>query len=120
MNSPVTISEASGCTAANAALTRAFGFLGKRWNGILLGTLTGGPMGFAELKRSVHGISDSMLAERLTELGGAGLVVRQVDPGPPVAVRYELTESGHALLPALEALTRWADENLPEERCSGE
>ena len=119
MKTAVTVSETTGCTAASAALTRAFGFLGKRWNGVLLGTLTGGPMGFAELKRSVHGISDSMLAERLAELAAAGLVVRQVDAGPPVAVRYELTESGHALLPALEALTRWAEENLPE-RCSGE
>jgi len=103
----------------NAALTRAFGFLGKRWNGVILATLTGGPCGFAELKRAVAGISDSMLSERLVELGHAGLVVRQVDPGPPVAVRYELTDSGQALLPALEALKTWAEENLPEEGCSG-
>jgi len=117
MTAPDTIHEPQAC---NAALTRAFGFLGKRWNGVLLGTLTAGPMGFAELKRAVHGISDSMLSERLAELAGAGLVVRRVDPGPPVAVHYELTESGHALLPALEALTTWAENNLPEERCSGE
>jgi len=104
---------AQSCSAANAALTRAFGFLGKRWNGVLLGTLTGGPMGFAELKRAVEGISDSMLSERLAELAAAGLVVRQVDAGPPVAVHYELTESGQALLPALQALTTWAEDNLP-------
>jgi len=43
-------------------------FLGKRWNGVLLGTLTNGPSGFAELKRNVEGISDSVLSERLSEL----------------------------------------------------
>jgi len=99
--------------ACNAALTRAFGFLGKRWNGVLLATLGAGPMGFAELKRAVAGISDSMLSERLTELGHAGLLEREVEPGPPVAVSYRLTEAGTALLPALQALTRWAEGNLP-------
>jgi DNA-binding HxlR family transcriptional regulator len=99
--------------ACNAALTRAFGFLGKRWNGVLLATLGAGPMGFAELKRAVAGISDSMLSERLTELGHAGLIGREVEPGPPVAVSYRLTDAGTALLPALQALTQWAEHNLP-------
>ena len=96
----------------NAALVRAFGFLGKRWNGVILGALAAGPAGFAELRRGVSGISDSMLSERLTELGQTGLVEREVEPGPPVAVSYSLTASGQALLPALQAITTWAEENL--------
>ncbi|OYD66644.1 winged helix-turn-helix transcriptional regulator [Rhodococcus sp. OK302] len=107
-------SEARVC---DAALARAFSFLGKRWSGVILGTLLSGPAGFAELKRAVGGISDSVLSERLTELAGAGLVVRSVDAGPPVAVEYQLTASGHALLPALNELTTWAAENLPAADC---
>jgi DNA-binding HxlR family transcriptional regulator len=99
--------------ACDAALTRAFSFLGKRWNGVLLGALVQGPAGFAELKRAVNGISDSVLSERLSELVGAGLVLRTVDEGPPIAVTYQASESGQALLPALNALTSWAAENLP-------
>ncbi len=99
--------------ACDAALRRAFQFLGKRWNGVLLGTLVQGPAGFAELKRAVAGISDSVLSDRLAELGRAGLVQRTVDEGPPVAVTYQVTEAGHALLPALDALTKWAKANLP-------
>jgi DNA-binding HxlR family transcriptional regulator len=57
--------------ACDAALSRAFEFLGKRWNGVLLGTLIQGPAGFAELKRGL-GISDSMLSDRLLELTRAG------------------------------------------------
>ena len=97
----------------DAALARAFGFLGKRWNGVILGTLLSGPAGFAELRRAVSGISDSVLSERLTELAGAGLVQRSVDEGPPLAVTYALTQAGHALLPALRELTAWATDNLP-------
>lgn len=99
--------------ACDAALARAFGFLGKRWNGVLLGSLVQGPAGFSELKRAVGGISDSVLSERLSELTAAGLVQRTVEEGPPVSVIYQATAAGQALVPALEALTSWARANLP-------
>jgi DNA-binding HxlR family transcriptional regulator len=102
----------------DAALTRAFQFLGKRWNGVLLATLVAGPLGFAQLKRAVAGISDSVLSERLTELTGAGLVERAVQDGPPVTVIYSLTPNGQALTPALHELTAWASEHLSPERCA--
>jgi DNA-binding HxlR family transcriptional regulator len=38
-----------------------------------------------------------------------------VREGPPLGVSYQLTERGAALLPALDALARWAHENLPVE-----
>jgi len=101
------------CERADAALVRAFDLLGKRWTGVLLGTLRGGPAGFRALARAVDGISDSMLSERLGELTAAGMVARTVGEGPPLAVTYALTASGRALLPALEQITRWAERHLP-------
>lgn len=106
-----------GPRECSSALSRAFGFLGKRWNGVLLGTLMDGPAGFAELKRAVDGISDSVLSDRLSELTRAGLVVREVDEGPPLKVSYTLSESGEALVPALQALQQWGDEHLPAAHC---
>jgi DNA-binding HxlR family transcriptional regulator len=94
------------------ALVHAFAFLGKRWNGVILGTLMESAASFSELRRAVEGISDSVLSERLAELGAAGLVSRTVDEGPPLAVTYALTEPGSALLPALTELTSWARMNL--------
>jgi DNA-binding HxlR family transcriptional regulator len=99
--------------SCDGSLAQAFTFLGKRWNGVILGTLSNGVSGFAELRRNVAGISDSVLAERLTELQAAGLIVRAVDPGPPVSVSYQLTEVGNALIPALHALSAWASEYIP-------
>jgi DNA-binding HxlR family transcriptional regulator len=104
--------------ACDDALSRAFGFLGKRWNGLIIGVLTRGAATFSGVRRAVGGISDSVLSDRLTELTAAGLVHRAVDPGPPVAVTYELTEAGAALLPVLDHLTDWARENLPAQRCA--
>ncbi|GGF37586.1 winged helix-turn-helix transcriptional regulator [Subtercola lobariae] len=99
--------------ACDGALVRAFGFLGKRWNGVIIGTLSDGPASFSELRRAVHGISDSVLSERLSELAKAGLIQRAVEAGPPVTVEYRLAPSGEALEPALRALTTWAAANLP-------
>lgn len=99
----------------DAALGRAFGFLGKRWNGVIIGVLTSGAASFSELRRTVGGISDSVLSDRLSELAAAGLVARHVDAGPPVGVTYELTDAGAALHPVLNQLTRWATDNLPAQ-----
>jgi DNA-binding HxlR family transcriptional regulator len=100
----------SGC---DAALVRAFSFLGKRWSGVVIGSLIDGPAGFAQLARGVQGISESVLSDRLQELTAAGLISRTVNEGPPVSVTYELTEAGRALVPVLDALAQWASESLP-------
>jgi DNA-binding HxlR family transcriptional regulator len=104
------------CIPAADSLARAFRFLGKRWNAVVLGHLSAGPAGFRELSRALGGISDSVLSDRLAELAGAGLITRNVAEGPPVAVSYELTERGRTLMPALEQIALWAKDNLPEER----
>jgi DNA-binding HxlR family transcriptional regulator len=101
-------------------LTRAFAFLGKRWNGVLIGTLSSGPASFTELCRGVHGISESVLSDRLSELAAAGLVNREVVEGPPVGVHYQLAPAGQALIPVLHELARWAHDNLPEQSGCGE
>lgn len=115
MTTPV--HEQEGVQLCDASLSRAFLFLGKRWNGVILGSLIHAPCGFAELRRGL-GISDSVLSDRLSELTGAGLVERVVAPGPPVTVTYALSEAGQALVPALNALSVWAWEHLDPEECA--
>jgi DNA-binding HxlR family transcriptional regulator len=105
--------DPEACGRADGSLGRAFDLLGKRWTGLMLGTLSGGPAGFRALARSVEGISDSMLSDRLGELTDAGLVTRTVGEGPPLSVTYALTDAGRALLPALAQISRWAEEHLP-------
>jgi DNA-binding HxlR family transcriptional regulator len=107
---PSAASEA--CARGDEALARAFEFLGKRWNGVVLGNLREGPAGFRELSRAIGGISDSVLSDRLSDLGAAGLIARTVDEGPPLAVSYALTDRGAALIPALEQISLWAQEHL--------
>ncbi|MGW6511842.1 winged helix-turn-helix transcriptional regulator [Streptomyces niveus] len=95
-------------------MTRAFALFGKRWTGLIVAVLTQGPAHFAELRRAVPNISERMLSDRLSELVEVGLVVREVDAGPPLRVNYGLAEAGQAFRPALLELGTWAERYLPE------
>ncbi|MFJ4829595.1 winged helix-turn-helix transcriptional regulator [Streptomyces sp. NPDC088747] len=105
--------DAGPCQQVDDGMTRVFQLLGKRWTGLVVSVLLQRPVHFAELRRAIPGISERMLSDRLTELGAAGLVVREVDEGPPLRVSYRLTESGAALAPALKELGTWAESHLP-------
>jgi DNA-binding HxlR family transcriptional regulator len=105
---------ADECVPAAEALARAFRFLGKRWNAVVLGHLSAGPAGFRELSRAIEGISDSVLSDRLADLASGGLITRTVSEGPPLSVSYALTDRGRALMPALEQIANWARDNLPD------
>ncbi|WP_329566097.1 winged helix-turn-helix transcriptional regulator [Kitasatospora sp. NBC_01266] len=105
---------AGPCSSVDQALTRVFTLLGKRWSGLVVAVLSHGPAHFSQLRRAIPGISERMLSDRLTELAEAGLVVREVDEGPPLRVSYRLTEAGRALRPALDELRIWAAAHLPE------
>ncbi|MFJ9821802.1 winged helix-turn-helix transcriptional regulator [Streptomyces sp. NPDC101151] len=113
------------CKTVDTAITRVFALLGKRWTGLIVAVLMERPVHFADLRRAIPGISERMLSDRLTELGAAGLVLREVDEGPPLRVSYRLTGAGAALDPALRELRGWAEEHLPEAHgvslsCPGE
>lgn len=101
-----------GRRQCDSAVSLAFSVLGKRWNGMIVDALGGGAMSFVELRRGVEGISDAVLSDRLAELAEVGLVVREVAPGPPVAVSYRLTPAGEGLLPILTQLGEWASASL--------
>ena len=100
--------------ACDAGLVRAFEFLGKRWSGVILESLSLGPVGFAELRRGVGSITDSVLSDRLSELAAGGLIERTVTDARPPGVTYTLTAAGTALFPILRELAGWADEYLPQ------
>ncbi|MFE5125202.1 winged helix-turn-helix transcriptional regulator [Streptomyces sp. NPDC056669] len=101
------------CKQVDGEMTRFFELFGKRWTGLIVAVLTEQAAYFAELRRAIPGISERMLSDRLTELSAAGLVLREVDAGPPLRVAYRLTDAGKALEPALKELSRWAESHLP-------
>ncbi|GAB7032486.1 helix-turn-helix domain-containing protein [Streptomyces sp. NPDC021749] len=92
-----------------------FRLLGKRWVGLLIDLLLQRPARFSELAEAVPGLSKKVLSDRMSELQSAGLVEREVEPGPPVAVTYRLTQRGQGLGPAMDALRVWAGAPVDED-----
>ena len=71
---------------------------------------------YNELKRSVKGITNMMLTKSLQELEGHGLVKRVQYATIPPKVEYSLTARGRSLIPALDALYAWGQEQLELKR----
>jgi DNA-binding HxlR family transcriptional regulator len=88
---------------------RAVELIGRRWTGAIIRVLVPGPRRFSELLAAVPGISDRLLTERLRELEATEIIRRDVQPGSPVRVSYELTPRGCELRETLDALGRWAE-----------
>src|SRR3989454_10745086 len=65
------------------------------------------PARFNELKRRIHGVSATSLAERLNELDQRKIVERRVYPETQPRVEYELTKKGMELLEILGELAQW-------------
>lgn len=95
-----------------------FKVLGKRWNGMILVALMERPARFGELARSISGITDGILSDRLRELMAARLVERQLADGPATAVLYRLTPIGEDLRGAFQELHAWAARNNIHEQCA--
>ncbi|MFZ5814246.1 MAG: winged helix-turn-helix transcriptional regulator [Bacillota bacterium] len=87
----------------------AAGLLGKKWTGLILRILMGGPRRFSDFRLQVPDLSDRLLSERLKELEEAGIVQRVVHDHRPVLIEYTLTEKGRALRPVVEAIGEWAE-----------
>jgi DNA-binding HxlR family transcriptional regulator len=86
----------------------AIDVLGRPWNALILNLLQAGPRRFSEL--AGRGPGDKVLSARLKDLEARRLVLRRVDPGPPVRVAYELTRKGRAFGKVAEAIERWGRE----------
>lgn len=87
---------------------------GKYKMTILYVLMLQGPVRFNELKRQIGAISYKILSAALKELEEDRLVNRKEYPQIPPKVEYSLTERGKTLIPILNAMCDWGEENRPE------
>ncbi|HEX5439279.1 MAG TPA: helix-turn-helix domain-containing protein [Ktedonobacterales bacterium] len=111
---PPTLASLRAGGASCTVFQRAIEFIGRRWVGAILYVLLDGSCRFNELLAKVPNISDRLLTERLRELEAAGMLTRDVRPGPPVRVVYELTDAGRALTDVVQSISHWAETWMPD------
>ncbi|WP_165764426.1 winged helix-turn-helix transcriptional regulator [Flavobacterium aurantiibacter] len=89
-------------------VTATMHVIGGKWKPILINAIyQTSPARFGELKRSVKGITQSMLTSQLRELEDDGIIHRKVYAEVPPKVEYTITEFGFTLAPILQSMGEW-------------
>ncbi|MCU0442992.1 MAG: helix-turn-helix transcriptional regulator [Bacteroidia bacterium] len=95
----------------NCPVTATMKVLGGKWKPILINAIYfTSPARFGELKRSVAGITQSMLTQQLRELEEDGIISRKIYAEIPPKVEYTLTEFGLTLSPVIQTMAQWGEE----------
>lgn len=99
-------------------VTATMQVLGGKWKPILINAIyLTSPARFGELKRSVKGITQSMLTTQLRELEDDGIISRKIYAEIPPRVEYKLTDFGLSLSPIMQAMAEWGKQyRLKNER----
>ncbi|GKS64817.1 MarR family transcriptional regulator [Nitrospira sp.] len=87
-------------------LTACMQFLKGAWTPNVIWYLRAGPRRFSELMADIPGVSPKVFTARLKRLELDGIVIRQVMPTSPPTVEYSLTDLGHELTPAIDAIVQ--------------
>ncbi|WP_426568276.1 winged helix-turn-helix transcriptional regulator [Streptomyces canus] len=90
----------------------AMDVIGGKWKVLILWELHVKPCRFGELRRSLPGVTEKVLAAQLRELEADGIVHREEYDEVPPRVEYSLTPRGESLNEALLPLGAWGRENL--------
>lgn len=93
----------------------AFQRIGGKYKGRVLWFLRNGVKRYGELRRVVTGITPKMLTQVLRELEEDQLIVRTVYFEVPPRVEYSLTDSARELMPAIEMISMWGQEQMQQQ-----
>jgi DNA-binding HxlR family transcriptional regulator len=84
---------------------------GGRWSLDVIVALSSQTRHFAELERTIPGVSRRMLTLTLRGMERDGLVARSADSAPGERVYYALTSIGEGLSSHIRALAAWSQHN---------
>jgi DNA-binding HxlR family transcriptional regulator len=96
-------------------VARTLNVVGDRWTILVLRDLSRGRSRFADLMKSLDGISTNLLADRLKRLEDNGMIERVFYSDHPPRAAYRLSEKGKAFMPVLKALREYGERWEPRE-----
>ncbi|MER6235410.1 helix-turn-helix domain-containing protein [Streptomyces clavifer] len=84
----------------------------SRWGVLVLAALLERSYRFSELRRTIGGVSEKMLAQTLQTLERDGFVHRDAKPVIPPRVDYSLTPLGREAADQVWGLARWTERRV--------
>lgn len=104
--------DIAGESFENCGFCYTLSLISGKYKMVVLYTLANfGVVRFNEMKKYIGGVSDKTLSATLKELEAARLVHRQEYPQIPPKVEYSLTERGRTLMPILDSMCDWGEQN---------
>jgi DNA-binding HxlR family transcriptional regulator len=89
-------------------LAKALDVVGDRWTLLIVRELLiRGACRYTDIRNGLPGIATNLLAERLSELEDAGIIVSKLEPPPIATTLFRLTARGRELEPSLLKLGQW-------------
>lgn len=85
----------------------------SQWGVLVLLVLQQGTHRFSQLRRSIGGVSEKMLAQTLQSLEADGFVARRALDVVPPHVEYRLTPLGEEVAQRVQELADWIETSLP-------
>ncbi|MAZ28730.1 MAG: transcriptional regulator [Cytophagaceae bacterium] len=99
--------------ADNCPVRNVLDRFGDKWSTLIILILGESKvLRFNELQNAIGTISQKMLTVTLKKLEADDLVNRTIYPQIPPKVEYNLTERGKSLLPHIQNIVAWANENM--------
>jgi DNA-binding HxlR family transcriptional regulator len=86
--------------------------IADKWTVLIIRSLSNGTLRFAQLRRTVDGISQKVLTNTLRGLERDGIVTRRIYASVPPKVEYSLTNLGRSLGDLVEGICSWAEANI--------
>jgi len=86
----------------------------SKWGVLVLIALSQQQLRWGELRRTIEGISEKMLASTLRTLEADGLVLREAQAMIPPRVDYSLTPRGRELADRMLPLMDWISDNADD------
>ncbi len=99
--------------AKNCPSREVLKHLTSRWGVLVLIVLERGMHRFSELRRTIGGVSERMLAQTLQQLENDGMVARVAYQVVPPHVEYSLTPLGREATEKVRVLADWIEMSMP-------
>ena len=104
----------AGVLPSNCPSRTVLDHVTSKWGVLVLVALSQETLRWGELRRTIEGISEKMLASTLRTLEADGFVHREAQATIPPRVDYSLTDRGHELAQRLLPLMDWIADNAAE------
>ena len=102
----------SNCNLEDTGFNYTMSLIQGKYKMFILYTLMEfGIVRFNEMQKYIGTISFKTLSSTLKQLEADGLIVRTEYPQIPPKVEYSLSERGKSLMPILDQMCEWGDQN---------